>query len=394
MQKRRFVGILITLLVVFNLNTSFAFLETLIQGSSTSIQNSINVGQWFVIPPGAIEVTEEVLVGLLTGDPAYPADGEYVLTGDIDLSGTTETFEPIDNFTGTFSGNGFTIGGFEIDVTNVEDQSEIGMFLNVGADASISDVYVSNVTVMQDDNNTDANANETTYVGVIVGNNQGTLSNIQVVGASINAENNVNGFLGSGNMTLYAGGLVGRNDGIIINSYAQVNVTLNSSVSSSWFSSSVGNVYVGGLVGYNAGSISQSYASGNVTSNIDTSTSGWGASVTVNSYTGGLVGYNVSGGVVSEVFATGDLVLNTDTNSGNRYMGAVVGRNQGTTTSLYRLDTATITANRTPTINTANTTATTITNLQSATFLTQYLSFDFVNIWQEVANNYPILKDA
>lgn len=392
MQKRKLLTIMLVFFMALNLSVSFAYWATQINGDSTSGLALLTVGQWVVVPPGSTVVTEEVLEGLLTGDPAYPPDGDYVLTGDVDLSGSSETFTPIEDFTGTFTGNGFSIGGFDLDVSTVENDSEVGMFLNVGVDATISDVNVSNVTVTQGDNNTGNNTSETTYVGVIVGNNQGTLSNIQVTGSTIESTNNVAGILGSGTMTLYAGGLVGRNNGTIINSYARVNVVLNSSVSSSWFSASSGNIYVGGLVGYNAGTLSQSYATGNVTSNVDTSTSGWGASVTVNTYTGGLVGLNASGGNVHHVFATGNVTLSIDSTSGNRYIGYVIGRNQGTTASLYRLSGSTITANQTYTLYN-NATATTATNLQAASYLSTNLGFDFVDIWQEETSNYPILKD-
>lgn len=392
-NKKRMTIILIVLVIMFNASISFAYWASNIQGASHNTSALIIVGDWVEVPPGSIEVTEEVLEGLLTGDPAYPPDGDYVLTGDVDLSGSTETFEPIDNFTGTFTGNGYTIGGFELDYTNVDNSSEVGMFLNVGEDAEISDITVENVTVTQDDNNNTSNQSEVTYVGVIVGLNEGTLSNIEVVGSTIDAANEVSGFLGSGQLTLYAGGLVGRNNGTIINSYAQVDVILNAEVSSSWFSASTGTTYTGGLVGYNEGVISHSYATGSVETNVDTSTGGWGASVSINTYTGGLIGYNASGASVSDVFATGDITINVDTSSGNRYVGFVVGRNLGTTSNLYRLSSATITSNQSYTEYSANTTSTTAANLQSSTYLTNYLGFDFVDVWQEVPSDYPVLKE-
>ncbi len=394
MFKKGFITSLAIILIAFNVSVSFAYWATQVNGDSSNATGTISVGQWVVVPEGSIAVTTEVLEGLLTGDPNYPTNADYVLIGDIDLSGSTETFVPIENFTGTFVGNGFTISGFELDVTSVPNEiSEVGMFLNVGVDAEISDIKVSDVTVIQDDGSSGNNTNETTYVGVIVGNNEGTLSNIQVEGSSIETTNAVNGFLGGGSLTLYAGGLVGRNSGTIINSYARVNVILNASVSSQFFSSSTGNAYVGGLVGYNSGIISQSYATGNVTSNNDTSTSGFFSYVTVNTYTGGLVGLNASGGSVHHVFATGNITLNIDTTSGSRYIGRVVGSNQGVTSSLYRLNGSLITANQTYTEYTANTTSTSLTNLQSAVYLSTYLNFDFINVWQEVVSDYPILKN-
>lgn len=383
---------MVLFLLVFNLGTSFAYWATELYGANTTASEHLNVGEWIVVPPGSTVVTEEVLIQLLSGE--LPLDGDYVLTGDVDLSDYEDNaFEPIIDFTGTFSGNGFSIGGFEIINTSTDANAEVGMFLNVGSTAEISDITVSNVTIVQQDGNTGNNSSETTYVGVLVGNNEGTISNIEVTGSTVEAGNEVYGVLGSSNMTLYAGGLVGRNNGTIINSYAQVDVILNSSVSSSWFGSSTANVYVGGLVGYNGGTISTSYASGNVTNYVDTSTGGWGASLSINTYTGGLVGLNTNTGNVSHVFSTGNINVNVDTSSGNRYIGYVVGRNQGTTSNLYRLNTSTITSNQSYTSNNTNTTSTTVNNLQSSTYLTSMLGFDFVNVWQEVIGDYPVLKE-
>lgn len=391
MQKKKLIIMLVLLLTVFNVGTSFAYWATQINGNNANANAELSVGQWIVVPPGSTVVTEEVLIQLLSGE--LPLDGDYVLTGDVDLSDYEDNaFEPIVDFTGTFNGNGFTIGGFEIINTSTDSNEEVGMFLNVGSDAEISDITVSDVTIVQNDGSTGNNTSETTYVGVLVGNNQGTISNIEVTGSTVEAGNTVNGVLGTGSMTLYAGGLVGRNNGTIINSYARVNVTLNSSVSASWFGSGTANIYVGGLVGYNAGTISQSYSTGNVTSNVDTSTSGWGASLSINTFTGGLVGLNVSGGYVHHVFATGNINVNVDTSSGSRYIGRVVGRNQGTTASLYRLNTSTITCNQSYTNYTTNTTSATMANLQSQTYLTNNLGFDFVEVWQTVPSNYPIIK--
>ena len=113
------------------------------------------------------------------------------------------------------------------------------MFINTGVDSEISNVNVENVTVTQTDNSGGSNTNETTYIGVLVGTNNGTISNVEVLDSQINGGNVVNSgiFFNSSSLSLYAGGLVGRNNGTIINSYARVNVTLNSDVSSSFLSS-------------------------------------------------------------------------------------------------------------------------------------------------------------
>ncbi|MCD4827718.1 MAG: hypothetical protein K8Q99_08075 [Acholeplasmataceae bacterium] len=390
LRKKSIITILLVILVISNFTITFAYWASNVSGPMSQNNSTVSIGNWTFVPPGSTVLTEEVSIDLLNGD--LPLDGDYVLVGDLDLSGYADNeFDPITNFTGTFEGNGYTIGGFSINNENTTPGTELGMFINTGTESVISNVNVSNVTVTQSDLSGGNNTNETTYVGVLVGANNGTISNVQVIGSEISGGNTVNGIFGSSTLALYAGGLVGRNNGVIINSYARVNVTLNSTISASWFGSSTSNVYVGGLVGYNAGTISKSYATGNVTNNMTASTSGWGASNTINSHIGGLVGLNTSGASVSLVFATGNITY-TGTSTGTRYIGLVVGRNLGSTSTLYRRTGQTITS-PTYTQNTANTTSTSITNLQSQTFLTNTLGFDFINVWESVVGDYPIIQD-
>lgn len=389
-KRKPLILSLLLILLISNFSLSFAYWAQNINGSSTQNSATVTVGSWTMVPPGSTVLTEEVLIDLLNGE--LPLDGDYVLVGDLDLSDYPDNeFDPITDFTGTFEGNGFTIGGFTINNTNTTPGTEMGMFINTGADSEISNVNLSNVTVTQSDLSGGSNTNETTYIGVLVGTNNGTISNVQVLESQISGGNIVNsGVFNSSSLSLYAGGLVGRNNGTIINSYARANVTLNSRVSSSFLSSSTGSTYVGGLVGYNAGTISQSYATGNVTNNVQTST-GWASSVTINTYTGGLVGLNASGATVSGVFATGNVTLSIGSNSGTQYLGRVVGRNEGTTSTLYRLDGQTITSGYIQ--NNTNTFSTSQANLQSSTFLSQTLGFDFVNVWETVIGDYPRIKD-
>lgn len=388
-KRKLIIFSLLLILVISNFSISFAYWANTISGSSSQNNATVSVGNWTFVPPGSTVLTEEVLIDLLNGD--LPLDGDYVLVGDIDLSNYEDNeFDPISDFTGTFEGNGFTIGGFVINNTNTTPGTEIGMFINTGVDSEISNINISNVVVTQSDFSGGNNTNETTYVGVLVGTNNGTISNVEVLDSQINGGNVVNsGVFNSSSLSLYAGGLVGRNNGTIINSYARADVTLNSSVSSSLLSTSTGSTYVGGLVGYNAGTITQSYATGNVLNNVDISI-GFFATVTVNTYTGGLVGFNASGATVSQVFATGNITLSIDNNSGSQYLGPVVGKNEGTTSTLYRLNGQTITSGYIQ--NNANTFSTSQANLQSATFLSQTLGFDFINVWETVVGDYPIIK--
>ena len=159
---------------------------------SHKITPTVNIGNWPFVPPGSTVLTEEVLIDLLNGD--LPLDGDYVLVGDLDLS-TYENneFDPISNFTGTFEGNGYTIGGFTINNTNTTPGTEIRECLLIQVlIQEISNVNVENVTVTQTDNSGGSNTNETTYIGVLVGTNNGTISNVEVLDSQINGGNVVN----------------------------------------------------------------------------------------------------------------------------------------------------------------------------------------------------------
>jgi len=93
------------------------------------------------IPIGSIQELQKI-----GNDAAYPLDGEYVLTHDIDASETAwwngiEGFEPIgspfqDYFTGSFDGQGHVISELYIRRTEVH----VGLFGDVGAGARISNL--------------------------------------------------------------------------------------------------------------------------------------------------------------------------------------------------------------------------------------------------------------
>ena len=131
-----------------------------------------------------------------------------------------------------------------------------------------------------------ANVTQDFTVGVLAGENLGTISHCYATGSIMSHSSDSSGDIG---------GLVGSNDhGTISHSYAEVAVTSDGK-----------GEYVGGLVGRNGGTINNSYAAGSVTSNGD--------------YVGGLVGSNT--GTVTGSYATGSV-----TSTGNR-VGGLVGYN-------------------------------------------------------------------
>ena len=122
-------------------------------------------------------------------------------------------------FNTTFDGNGYTISGLQINITDA-DRSNIGLFAEAGPNSNIRNVGVAGKVV------------GVYLVGGLVGTNNGNISNSYsaVTGEAINS----------------GGGLVGMNSGEIRNSYAISNID--------------GNLIIGGLVGYSSGLISNAYA--------------------------------------------------------------------------------------------------------------------------------------
>jgi len=219
--------------------------------------------------------------------------GHHILMNDLDsttagyeeLASETANqgkgWQPIETwghpFKGSFDGQGYEIRDLFI---NRPDESGVGLFGYVGVGGVIRNVSVVNATVTG-----------SRYVGGLVGENKGTVSNSY-------SSSNANGPFG-------IGGLVGDNWGTVSNSYSTGSVT--------------GKWLVGGLVGDNWGSVSNSYSTGSVTC--------------AEFKVGGLVGFNF--GTVSNSYSTGSV------SGSDEYVGGLVGDNYHDTVSNSFWDTET-----------------------------------------------------
>jgi filamentous hemagglutinin family protein len=188
-------------------------------------------------------------------------------------------------FTGIFDGEGLAISHLQI--TNAGDN--IGLFYEIGAGGSVSDLPLTAVSV--------TGGNDT---GALAGENLGTIDDVRVTGT-------VNG----GSDT---GGLVGANSGTIVSS------SMNGAVS--------GANNVGGLVGSNSGDIDIGSTKGSVVGmdesgglvgfNTDiVNNSSSSDTVTGSNVLGGLVG-ETTGGSVNASHATGKI-------SGTSELGGLIG---------------------------------------------------------------------
>ena len=291
-------------------------------------------------------------------------DQTYALATDIDASGTSawnggRGFSSIggiwSEFRGTFDGMNHTIKHLTI---NRPDANNVGLFGNIGKGAAIRNVRLQ-----------DINITGHTYVGGLVGSNDGSVSNSYASG-TVRGEFNVGGLVGSNNGTLAGnlsysgtvtgsgeniGGLIGHNTANLDGSNGAIDVAGNviggnavgglvglqdgGTISGvSVFSSVQGDELVGGLVGLNYGAIVSSSSTGTVNGAVEVGGLVGGNTGDIrNSYAtgkvngvefvGGLVGLN--SGSIGNSYATGTVrgIANVAINSSGNNVGGLVGAN-------------------------------------------------------------------
>lgn len=266
-------------------------------------------------------------------------DGNYTMTGDIDL-GSYGEWTPIGSsatpFTGSFDGQGHTISGLTI---NTSDAYQ-GLFGYVDAYGAVENVVLEAVHV-----------NGGSDTGALVGRNLGTVANCFASG-QVTGDDDVGGLIGyiwtdatvtdcTANVSVTGdtdiGGLAGRNAGTVTGCAANGDVVATGAaagglVGATYSSEPIvadscatgtvsgGDYYIGGLVGLNNPNttVTGSYATGAV--------NGTGL------YVGGLVGRNRDGAVVQNCYARGA------TNGEDRVGGLVGGNGEsagGTVTDSY-----------------------------------------------------------
>lgn len=254
--------------------------------------------------PGSIDA-KEVYDWHYLDEVRDDLQSNYVLLDDLDedtpgydeVVDTEDGWDPIDEFSGAFDGQGYEINNLYI---NRPEKEDVGLFGFIETGAEITDVGLTDVDIKGQDN-----------VGALVGDNSGSILRSYASG-EVSGERRVGGLVGYNdwphstlshshaacevNGEEKVGGLVGGNRGVVENSYAMGEVSGE-------------REEVGGLAGYNKhGSIYNSYAAGDVVG---------------DDYTGGLVGFNRRHAVVKNSYATGDV-------RGQDNVGGLVGWNVGT----------------------------------------------------------------
>ena len=234
-------------------------------------------------------------------------------------SATNEGFVGIDDFAGTFEGNGYSIS--QLYGRSISGQSGSGLGTNMGLFAGTTDTAtIRNMGVAKARLYSVLGFD---FVGALVGINSGSIVASYATGAANGGagDDDVGGLVGLNYGSIVAsyatgaangggdnddvGGLVGINSGSIVASYA-----------TGAANGGAGDDGVGGLVGFNSGSIVASYATG---------AANGGAG---DDDVGGLVGLNYGSIVAS--YATG--AVNGGVGVGSDNVGGLVGINDGSAT--------------------------------------------------------------
>jgi filamentous hemagglutinin family protein len=223
--------------------------------------------------------------------------GTYALGTSFSAAGFTG-YAPGTTFTGVFDGNGgladssIPSNNYIISNLNLSSSgSPVALFPFVEVGATVRNLNLANVNI--------TGTGSPTILGVVAGENRGTISNVHVLSGTVNG-----GFLTG----VIAGGLVGQNKGLIEGSTSAANVSVGDA------SSTTAMNIAGGLVGTNLGTITGSSASGDVSGG-------------AFSMVGGLVGqngvFNLGTGSIASSFATG----NVSSSGINASLGGLVGVN-------------------------------------------------------------------
>lgn len=371
-----------------------------------------SINEDFALATAPIEISSVEDLQKIGEEKKYPIDGGYILSTDIDASGTEAInngrgFDPIGDddvpFDGTFDGNGFKISNLTIDRPS---EFEVGLFGDV-EQGKVMNLTLSQVSITGSSTvggitgelgEFGSSTNPGEVIGVEVsGTVQGASTGISfdpsttggIVGSNQSGgEIRRSSFQGSVIGTATAGGVAGYNQGIVKKSSSAGDVKPNQGTTGSrlggivgWnrFSGTIeesqtssnvsGGENTGGLTGENEGAVSKSYSVGNVSG---------------TQQVGGLAGINDEGDI-SESYATGDV-------SGSSDVAGLIGVNGGTLSSSYWDTESTGQGEGIGRGDFNGATGLTTDQMQGGSAEENMGGFDFQNIWQSVTGDYPILS--
>ncbi|MCI6542846.1 MAG: hypothetical protein MR423_03530 [Firmicutes bacterium] len=217
----------------------------------------------------------------------------YILMKDIKLP---DDFVPIETLIGGFDGNNHRIILPHQYSLKAEESNSItfGLFKTTSESALLKNI------IIYVNENTNLNLYDFTTVtfGLLVGENNGKITNCSIQGDSLAIMNlNLFGIPDSTQITNQVGGLVGINLGDITNSRVEAGISLNATGLSSSSTTGYLPANLGGIAAINGGSAS--VASCYVMARLENNTAG-----SVSAITGGVVGVNQLGGTIFSSYIT------------------------------------------------------------------------------------------
>ena len=289
---------------------------------------------------------------------ANAPDKHYVLTKNIDAEGVIWT--PIDNFSGTIDGGGFAIYNI---ILNTTEQKDFGF-------VRVNNGTIKNLTFKDFTFNTTVTPVGTLNFGVVAGQNNGNISNVEVKDGTVMLTANrqgandsyyvsfgliagssgegaiINNCRGAVNISFsiattnseyqlywaasmwgyyYLGGVVGRNAGELSGASYEGKITLEATATSAHASYAndhyaSNTIYLGGTLGENTGAVNESYSRASL------ALTGTRNRVDARNfiYTGVFAGNNLSGGVIEHCYTAGEIYSNTPNTN---YVGGFIGLN-------------------------------------------------------------------
>jgi hypothetical protein len=262
----------------------------------------------------------------------------YFLDSDIDASPTSswnsgKGFDPINSYSGTFSGNDHTITNLTI---NRPTETEVGLLSKINNGGLVENIHIKNASIYGE-----------AETGAIAGDNSGTVSSCTATEIYTNTS--------SGRSSL----LVGFNDG---------DGTIEKCGSSGEIKDLSGSE-IGGVAGYNnGGTIRDVYSRVNITHD-------------QNFQVAGVTGVNTPGGTIENAYA----VTNIDGNQNFEVEGLIGDERGGTVNNLY-LDVDA--SNKGTGVGTELSTS----EMTGDSAADNMNGFDFQNVWRTVNGEYPKLR--
>lgn len=232
------------------------------------------------------------------------SDKYFIQTNNISVPDNTN-WTPIDNFSGEYNGNGYTINGLKVSISNkLGDVYSSFIINNSGYIYNVEFINCSINATAQTISTTSTYKSYSSYAGGVVSTNNGTIENCGISG-SISSSSGLN--------YAYCGGIAMKNQGEILCCYNKAQISAYNGLNTA---------YAGGIVASNSGSISNSYNMGSVSTGGCHGTAG---------------GISATGGDIDNCYNCGDVAAKNDY-SYTLYAGGILGSGGTTKASYWNID--------------------------------------------------------